>query len=64
MDGFVLSSFSLLAASVVISLVVDKLNRAKRTEMGNKVDYACRWLFPISYVVMNAVLAIVFFSIS
>lgn len=60
MDAFMIGTFLLLAASVVISIVVDKLNRAGRRPTGDRVDRVCRWAFPTTYVVLTALIVILF----
>jgi len=63
MDAFILTSFFLPAAGVVVSLVVDKLNRRGRTDLGDKVDHVCRWAFPLGYAVACLALGMLFFSL-
>lgn len=63
-DGFIILTFLILAASVVISIVVDKLNRSGRKETGDKLDYISRWVFPSAYVVSILILAALFFAFS
>lgn len=63
MDAFILTSFFLPAAAVVVSLVVDRLNRRGRVALGDKLDHICRWAFPIGYVASTVVLALVFTSL-
>ena len=62
MDAFVVLSFLIPAAGVVISLVVDKLNRRGRKELGDKVDRVCRWAFPLGYLGTTIGLVILFFN--
>jgi hypothetical protein len=62
MDAFILTSFVMPAAGVVVSLVVDKLNRRGRTDLGDKVDHACRWAFPLGYAVTTLALTMMFFA--
>ena len=61
MDAFIIASFLMPAAGVVISLVVDKLNRRGRAELGDKVDRICRWAFPLAYVVACCGAGVLFF---
>jgi hypothetical protein len=56
MDGFMLTTFALLAATVVINFVVDGLNRRGQKTRGDRVDLVCRWAFPLGYVVLSGVL--------
>jgi hypothetical protein len=62
MDTFIIASFLMPAAGVVISLVVDRLNRRGRAELGDKLDQVCRWSFPLGYVLTCVALVIVFFQ--
>ncbi|MBT8450327.1 MAG: hypothetical protein KJO40_00030 [Deltaproteobacteria bacterium] len=62
-DAFIIISFFMPAAGVVISLVVDKLNRRGRTELGDKVDRVCRWAFPLGYAAACFGTWILFFGI-
>src|SRR5215475_4605278 len=64
MHGFLNLSFLTMCATVVINLVVGTLDRRGKSELGDRIDRRCRWVFPIAYVglllVMFAV-AILFF---
>ena len=59
-DGFLLSTFLILAASVVVNLVVDKLNRRGMEAVGDRVDRICRWAFPLGFALLNALLVLYF----
>ena len=58
MDAFLVSTLAIIGLSVAINLVVDKLNRANLRELGDTVDYACRWIFPVAFVSVNGLFAI------
>ena len=62
MDVFMISTFLILAASVIISIVVDKLNRAGRKVVGDRLDRTCRWVFPIGYTVTIALITTIFLT--
>lgn len=49
MNGFLNISFAFMGASVVINLVVGALDQKGRSEVGDRVDYRCRWIFPLTY---------------
>jgi len=49
MSTFLYINYLLLFGSVIINLAVGWLNRSDRKAMGNRIDYRCRWIFPISY---------------
>jgi len=63
-DGFIIITFFILAASVVVSIVVDKLNRSDRKEAGDTLDYVSRWAFPSGYLLATLLLAALFFAFS
>lgn len=52
MDTFMIATFFLLAATVVVSFVVDRLNRAHEEARGDRLDEVCRWAFPLGYAVV------------
>jgi len=60
MDGFMLVTFVILAVTVVMSFVVDKLNRAGRRLEGDRVDRVARWAFPVGYVTAVGLIVLVF----
>ena len=60
-DAFIIITFIFLAASVLVSLIVDKLNRAGKSQRGDKIDYLSRWIFPSSYLLITALLVVLFF---
>ena len=49
MSTFLYINYLLLFGSVIINLVVGWLDRSDRRALGNRIDYRCRWIFPISY---------------
>jgi len=62
MDAFIITTFMMLAATVVISFVVDRLNRRGYEKIGDKLDYVCRWAFPLGYMSVIGVIALVYMS--
>ena len=56
MAGFLAINYVLLAATIVINLRVDQLDRAGRQAAGDALDLRCRWLFPLLYFVVSPVL--------
>ncbi|MEE2702618.1 MAG: hypothetical protein VX614_01215 [Myxococcota bacterium] len=58
MDAFLISTLVIVGLGVVVNLIVDKLNRADRRALGDRVDYTCRWAFPLAFVSVNAVCAL------
>ena len=63
MDSFIIATFLILAGGVVINVVVDKLNRAGRREVGDRVDRVCRWAFPTAYATITLLLTVLFFNL-
>lgn len=61
--AFILSTFLILAASLIVIFIVDELNRSGQKILGDKVDNVCRWLFPVGYASMTALLVLIFFSL-
>ena len=49
MSTFLYINYLLLFSSVIINLVVGKLDRSSRKTLGNWIDICCRWIFPTSY---------------
>jgi hypothetical protein len=62
-DAFILSTFLVLAANVVIFVVTDSLEQSGRESLAVRVDHICRWAFPLGYVLMTAILAMIFLSL-
>lgn len=64
MHGFLFLSFLIMCASVVINLVVSKLDQRGKGELGYRIDRYCRWGFPLAYFGLMFVMvwvAMVFF---
>ena len=49
MHAFLTFSFLTMCATVVISLLVGTLNQRGKSELGDRVDRRCRWIFPCTY---------------
>ena len=60
-DAFIITTFFFLAASVIVSLMVDKLNRAGNSQRGDKIDAFSRWGFPASYLFISVLIVVFFF---
>jgi hypothetical protein len=58
MDAFLISTLAIVGLGVAVNLIVDKLNQANRRELGDRVDYTCRWAFPLGFVVVNGIFAL------
>ena len=61
--GFLNLSFLTMCATVVINLVVGALDRRGKQEIGDCIDRRCRWIFPVTYFGLIAVIlaAMLFF---
>jgi hypothetical protein len=47
--GFLSLSFITMCLTVMVNLTVGAMDKRKRFDLGDRVDYACRWLFPLAY---------------
>jgi hypothetical protein len=63
MDAFMIATFLLLAATVVISFVVDRLNRSGKKNIGDQVDYVCRWAFPLGYAMITGLIVLIYMNL-
>jgi hypothetical protein len=64
MNGFLNLSFIIMCATVVINLWVAALDRKGSSAAGDRLDRNCRWIFPLTYFGLNALMvggAFVFF---
>lgn len=61
LSSFLLFSYLLLVASVVVNLRVGALDQAGRLEAGNRLDRQCRWLFPLIFLVGNVLIVLFYF---
>jgi hypothetical protein len=59
-DAFVLSTFFILAAGVVLIVVVERIGGYKNPDIMARADRVCRWAFPLAYLVITTLLGIVF----
>lgn len=56
MHGFLNLSLIIMCATVVINLIVGKLDQAGKVEAGDRLDRRCRWIFPFAYFGLNLVM--------
>ena len=63
-DGFFIATFLILASSVVIALLVEKLNKAGKKEAGDRLDRICRWAFPVGYALFTLLLGAFFVNLN
>ena len=64
MNGILSLSFLTMCATVVVNLAVGALDRKGRSDVGDRVDRRCRWIFPLAYfglMLFCLVAAFVFF---
>jgi len=61
MSAFLYSTYLILAAAIVVNLRVSRLDRSGREEAGDRLDFRCRWLFPVLFLGFNAISAMLFF---
>lgn len=59
MAGFIMLNYLLLAATIVVNLRVDHLDRSDRRTQGDVLDMRCRWLFPALYFAVFPLLIVV-----
>ncbi len=60
MNGFLNFSFLLMCATIVVNLFVGLADR-RGHELGDRIDRNCRWIFPLTYLGLNAIaLAVAF----
>jgi len=50
MNGFLNISFFLMCATVVINLVVGELDKKGKSKVGDRIDFHCRWIFPLIFL--------------
>ena len=61
MSSFMFTTYMTLGASVVVNLRVNALDRSGRVEAGNRLDYRCRWVFPLGYVALIGLIVAYYF---
>jgi len=54
--GFLNLSFILMCATVAINLIVGSLDQKGKSELGNRIDRRCRWIFPLVYFSLNGLM--------
>lgn len=56
MNGFLSLSFFATSATVIISLLVNSLDRHNKNNIADHLDRRCRWAFPLGYFVLIFIL--------
>jgi hypothetical protein len=59
MHAFLYLSFLVMCATVVVNLVVGSMDKRQNFAMGDRIDYACRWVFPLGYLAMLVALGVI-----
>jgi hypothetical protein len=49
MHGILNFSFFVMCAAVVVNLIVGELDKRGNTQAGDRIDYRCRFIFPLVY---------------
>ncbi|TWT55912.1 ligand-gated ion channel [Allorhodopirellula solitaria] len=62
MNAFLNLSLLIMCAPVFISLYVGTVDRSGH-KRGDRIDRRCRWLFPLTYIALNAVILLVSFFV-
>jgi hypothetical protein len=62
-DAFVIATFLVLAAGVVLTVVMESSAHKHDAALRARVDRICRWAFPSAYAMSTMVLALVFFNL-
>ena len=62
-DAFIISTFIILAAGVVLTVVMEKYAQEDRQDKAARVDRICRWAFPLAYFLSSTLLGIIFLSL-
>jgi hypothetical protein len=57
-DGFILTTFLVLATGVLITVIVHRFNEIGKGEIANKIDRICRWAFPLGYALITLLLGL------
>ncbi len=63
MAGFLAINYLLLAATIVVNLRVDQLDRADRQADGDVLDLRCRWMFPVLYFVATPIFLVALMAV-
>lgn len=61
MDGFILATFLILAAGVIVAVLIETTSRQEGRETDPRINKICRWAFPLTYGAITGILGLVFF---
>ena len=59
MHGFLNFSYLIMCATVVINLVVGACDKNGKHALGELIDRRCRWIFPLAYLGLLSVVAVI-----
>ena len=62
-DAFIIATFLILAAGVVLIVIMESVTHEKNATLGRKVDRICRWAFPLAYGLFSTLLGTVFLNL-
>jgi Neurotransmitter-gated ion-channel ligand binding domain/Neurotransmitter-gated ion-channel transmembrane region len=59
MHAFLNFSFFVMCASVVINLIVGACDKNGKSALGDRIDRRCRWIFPLAYLGLLSIIAVI-----
>lgn len=62
-DGFIIATFLVLSAGVVLGVIMEEFAFQDRRLLGLQIDRVCRWAFPLTYVITTVILSTLFFAL-
>ncbi len=62
-DAFIISTFVILAAGVVVTVVMENYTGDDKDVVAARVDRVCRWAFPLAYFLSATTLGIIFLQL-
>ena len=62
-DAFIISTFLVLAAGVVVTVQMENYDGPNKAALSARVDRICRWAFPLSYFGVSVLLGLVFLGL-
>jgi len=61
MNGFLNISFLIMGATVLVNIMVGAYDKQGRSDIGDRIDFRCRWIFPLAYAGLLALAAVIAF---
>ena len=59
--GFVYISYLIMATFIMSNILIDQLNRKKKTALADRIDQTARWVMPIAYLALNFLSGLYFY---